>query len=80
MTGEAGAGKSTLAAALVRPELTGGRVPSDFVQAVSFLVQTTNQRSLATDLERQLRRAVPAFAEAVAEFERTCPARGARNA
>ena len=47
------------------------------MQAVSFLVQTTNQRSLATDLERQLRDSVPAFAEAVAEFESARPARGA---
>jgi tetratricopeptide (TPR) repeat protein len=73
LTGEAGAGKSTLAAALVRPELTGGLVPGNFVQAIAVLGPTTNQRSLAADLERQLRRSVAGFAEAVAEFQRSIP-------
>jgi hypothetical protein len=70
LTGEAGAGKSSLAAALARPEIAGGRVPYGFVQAIAVLGLTTNQRSLADDLERQLRRSVPGFAGAVAEFER----------
>ena len=73
LTGEAGAGKTSLAAALARPEITGGRVPDDFVHAIAILTNNTNQRSLADDLERQLRRSVPGFAGAVAEFERSVP-------
>ena len=73
LTGEAGAGKSSLAVALARPEITGGRVPDGFVHAIAVLGLTTNQRSLADDLERQLRRSLPEFADAVAEFERSVP-------
>ncbi|HLN06277.1 MAG TPA: AAA family ATPase, partial [Acidimicrobiales bacterium] len=73
LTGEAGAGKTSLAGALARPEITGGRVPDDFVHAIAILTRDTNQRSLADDLERQLRRSVPGFAGAVAEFERSVP-------
>ena len=43
------------------------------MHAVALLGLTTNQRSLADDLERQLRRSVPGFAGAVAEFERSVP-------
>ena len=73
LTGDAGAGKTSLAGALARPEITGGRVPDDFVHAIAILTRDTNQRSLADDLERQLRRSVPGFAGAVAEFERSVP-------
>ena len=74
LTGEAGAGKSTLAAALARPEVAGGRVPDGFVHAVAILGLTTNQRSLADDLERAAPSApLPGFAGAVAEFERSVP-------
>ena len=77
LTGEAGAGKTSLAAALARPEITGNRsgriVPDGFVHAVVILTDSTNQRSLADDLEKQLRRSVPGFAEAVAELERSVP-------
>ena len=55
LTGAAGAGKSSLAAALARPEIAAGRVPDGFVHAVVVLGLTINQRSLADDLERQLR-------------------------
>ena len=37
LTGVAGAGKSTLAAALARPEIAGGRVPDGFVHAIAIL-------------------------------------------
>jgi hypothetical protein len=71
LTGEAGAGKTSLAAALARPELTGGAVPPDFVHAVAVLTGDTTQRALADDLERQLRRSLPEdFAWAFGEFGR----------
>ena len=71
LTGEAGAGKTSLAAALARPEIADGHVPDGFVHAVALLGLKPNQRSLADELERQLRRSVPGFADAVAEFERS---------
>jgi hypothetical protein len=71
LTGAAGAGKSSLAAALARPEIAGGHVPDGFVHAIAVLGLTTNQRSLADDLERQLRRSVPGFAGAMEEFEKS---------
>ena len=43
------------------------------MHAITILTNNTNQRSLADDLERQLRRSVPGFAGAVAEFERSVP-------
>ena len=73
VTGEAGVGKSTLAAALARPEITDGRVPPGFAHAVAMLGGTTNLRNLAVDLERQLRHSVAGFAGAVEEFHRSVP-------
>lgn len=73
LTGPAGAGKSTLAAALARPELTEGAVPDGFVQAIAVLKAGTNENDLAVDLEIQLRRTVPDFATAVDEFRRSLP-------
>jgi hypothetical protein len=78
LTGEAGVGKSTLAAALARPEITQGFVPRDFAHAVGLLGGTTNLRYLAVDLEQQLRRSVAGFALAVEEFHRSVP-RGERE-
>ena len=71
LTGEAGSGKSCLAAALARPEIAGGRVPDGFVHAIAILTRDTNPASLGSDLERQLRGSVPGFAEGVAEFGRS---------
>ena len=73
LAGEAGAGKSMLMSALARPEVAGGYVPAAFVQAIAILGQSTTQRSLAAELERQLRRSLPGFVDAVAEFDRTVP-------
>ena len=73
LTGKAGAGKSSLATALARPEIAGGRVPDGFVHAIAILSSDTNPASLGDDLERQLRGSVPGFAEAVAEFGRSVP-------
>jgi len=71
VTGQAGAGKSSLATALARPEIAGGRVPVNFAHAIAILTSDTNPASLADDLERQLRRSVPGFADAVADFGRS---------
>jgi tetratricopeptide (TPR) repeat protein len=71
VVGEAGVGKSALAAALARPEITDGRVPPGFAHAVAMLGSTTNLRNLAVDLERQLRHSVAGFAGAVDEFHRS---------
>ncbi|WZO98949.1 tetratricopeptide repeat protein [Isosphaeraceae bacterium EP7] len=73
LTGETGVGKSTLAAAFARPDLTSGMVPDEFVQAVAILDSTTNQRILAADLSKQLHRSVPSWPEAVGTFERSTP-------
>lgn len=73
LMGETGTGKSTLAAALARPEITEDLVPDGFAQAVTILGLTTNPRSLADDLEQQLRRSIPEFDGALAEFERSVP-------
>ena len=70
VTGDAGVGKSTLVAALVRPELTDWSVPEGFAHAIVLLNPTTNLRSIAVDKKRQLERSVAAFTQAVAEFER----------
>ena len=61
LTGESGVGKSTLAAALARPELTGGLVPVGFVHAVAMIDNRMLSQDLAVDLERQLIKSVPAF-------------------
>ena len=73
LTGKAGAGKSSLATALARPEIAGGRVPDGFVHAIAMLESDTIPASLGDDLERQLRGSVPGFAEALAEFRRCVP-------
>ena len=70
LMGETGAGKSSLAAALARPEITRGHVQSGFVHAVGMLSVTTTIRVLAVDLEHQLRRTVAGFTKAVEEFQR----------
>ena len=73
LTGEAGVGKSSLAVALARPEIAGGRVPDGFVHAIAILTTDTNLSNLGDDLERQLRSSLPGFAAAVAEFGRSVP-------
>ncbi|MFI5459172.1 MAG: tetratricopeptide repeat protein [Isosphaerales bacterium] len=71
LTGESGVGKSSLAAALARPEITQRLVPPGFVHAVALLGGTTNLRNLAVDVEHQLRHSVAGFAGAVEEFHRS---------
>jgi len=62
VVGLAGSGKSALAAALARPEVTEGTVPSDFVQAVAFLTGGTLTPEVASTLSDQLARSLPGFA------------------
>ncbi|UUV33429.1 FHA domain-containing protein [Amycolatopsis roodepoortensis] len=64
ITGEAGAGKSTMLAALARPSVAGSYVPPDFLHAVLFAGRGDTAERLARELARQLRRTVPGFAEA----------------
>ena len=80
LKGVAGAGKSTLAAALARPEVAGGRIPDGFAHAVAILGgKISTECALASDLKEQLERSLPGFVGAVAEFERSVP-RPQRNA
>ena len=68
LTGLAGTGKSALAAALARPELTEGKVPEAFVQAVAFISEGMTSGDVAYELSKQLGTAFPAFAQARAQF------------
>ncbi|EME62007.1 Nephrocystin-3 [Amycolatopsis decaplanina DSM 44594] len=64
ITGEAGAGKSTMLAALARPSVAGSYVPPDFLHAVLFADRGETAERIARELTRQLRRTVPGFADA----------------
>ncbi|MFI5559980.1 FHA domain-containing protein [Amycolatopsis japonica] len=64
ITGEEGAGKSTMLAALARPSVAGSYVPPDFLHAVLFASRGDTAERLASELARQLRRTVPGFADA----------------
>ena len=68
LVGLAGTGKSALAAALARPEVTDGMVPEAFVQAIAFITEGTTASLLAEQLAHQLRGSVPGFADAKAVF------------
>ena len=68
VVGLAGTGKSALAAALARPEVTAGTVPSDFVQAVAFLSDGTLTPEVASTLSDQFARSVPGFATTRTRF------------
>jgi len=69
VAGLAGSGKSALAAALARPEVTEGTVPSDFVQAVAFLTSGTLTPEVASTLSDQLARSLPGFAATRDRFQ-----------
>jgi NACHT domain/Tetratricopeptide repeat len=68
LIGAAGIGKSALAAALARPDLTEGIVPEDFVQAVVFISEATTSWDLASTLSTQLQKVIPDFVRARNEF------------
>ncbi len=68
LVGVAGTGKSTLAAALMRPEVTEDAVPVGFAHAVAFLSGGLSTSDLARMLVDQLDRAVPGFAAARKDY------------
>ena len=70
VVGDAGAGKSAIAAALIRPEVAPSIVPPRFTQAVVFASESTTPTQVATDLSGQLGRSVPGFRELSRAFER----------
>jgi tetratricopeptide (TPR) repeat protein len=71
VVGPAGAGKTALSASLARPDITEGRVPKDFVQAVAFISEPTGSAVLARQLAHQLETTVgQAFVAAREEFQR----------
>jgi NACHT domain len=73
VVGEAGAGKSALAAALAWPEFAARIVPARFVQAIALFTEATTPQELARAVGDQLARAVPGFHEAQKEFARETP-------
>ncbi len=71
VVGDAGTGKSALAAALARAEVAEGHVREGFVQAIAFLSKSTTSGELASQLAEQLERSMPqAFAAAREQFLR----------
>ena len=70
IVGEAGAGKSAIAAALIRPGVAPGVVPPRFAQAVVFASESSTPTQVAVDLSGQLGRSVPGFGELARAFER----------
>ncbi len=73
LVGVAGAGKSTLAAALARSELADDLVPARFVHGLVFAASVTSAADLAGELHRQLVVTVPGFAAAAEAFQRRTP-------
>ncbi|MGH8908212.1 MAG: tetratricopeptide repeat protein, partial [Egibacteraceae bacterium] len=73
LVGVAGAGKSTLAAALARAELADDLIPARFVHGLVFAAPATSAADLAGDLHRQLTVTVPGFAAAAVAFQRRTP-------
>jgi Caspase domain/Tetratricopeptide repeat len=70
VVGDAGAGKSAIAAALIRPEVAPGIVPPRFAQAAVFASESSTPAQVAMDLSGQLGRSVPGFTELARSFER----------
>jgi hypothetical protein len=68
--GEAGAGKSALAAALGWSKVTQGIVPARFVQAIALIDEASTPHKLASTITQQLARSVPGFSAAQEVFER----------
>ncbi len=63
VVGEAGAGKSALAAAMAWPKVSEPIVPARFVQAIALFTEATTPQELARAVRDQLAR-VPGFQEA----------------
>jgi tetratricopeptide (TPR) repeat protein len=73
VVGEAGMGKSALAAALAWPEKAPTMVPSAFVQAIVFLNEAQTPQEIARILSKQLCRSLIGFNAALSEFDRITP-------
>jgi hypothetical protein len=69
VVGDAGAGKSAIAAALIRPGVAPGIVPPRFAHAVVFASESSTPTQVAMDLSDQLGRSVPGFTELARAFE-----------
>lgn len=71
--GDAGTGKSALAATLAWPKVAQGNVPARFVHAIALLTEATTPRELARILTEQLARSARGFREAQQSFARNIP-------
>ncbi len=69
VVGDAGAGKSAIAAALIRPEVAPRIVPPRFAQAVVFASESSTPTQVAMDLSGQLGRSVPGFTDLARAFQ-----------
>jgi hypothetical protein len=68
LLGNAGVGKSSMTAAMLRHEVTENLVPEGFVQAVVFVSDIATSGSVARDLQEQLVQSVQGFLEEVEKF------------
>ncbi|MET9763672.1 tetratricopeptide repeat protein [Streptomyces sp. NPDC006372] len=73
VSGPAGYGKTTLLAALTRPEVATGVVPQGFVHGLRLFRRQETSDRVARDLAWQLGITVPGFTEAVADHEASVP-------
>jgi tetratricopeptide (TPR) repeat protein len=71
--GGAGCGKSSLAASLSYPKITGGLVPEEFIHAIVFISEATSTVGLSNQLAEQLFVSVPGFEDAQREFVARTP-------
>ncbi|WP_052494251.1 tetratricopeptide repeat-containing protein [Nitrosospira sp. NpAV] len=73
VVGDAGTGKSALAAALAWPKAAPEVIPAGFVHAIVLLNEAMTPRELARILTEQLVRSVPGFRKAQQAFTRDTP-------
>ena len=73
LLGGAGCGKSSLAASLSYPKITGGIAPEEFIHAIVFISEATSAVGLSNQLADQLIVSVPGFGGAQREFVATTP-------
>ena len=73
VVGEAGTGKSALAAALAWPCVADAMVPARFIHAIALLTEATTPHGLARTLTDQLGRSLPGFSDAQSTFARETP-------
>jgi len=73
VVGNAGMGKSALAAALAWPKVAKGIVPAGFVKAIALLTEATTPQEIARTFTEQLARAIPGFREAQQAFAQETP-------